>query len=95
MYTKKQQNNTLNLYYNLCCNTYFKEGVLMKKITNIRSSKICALCKYWYDPTNLYIKPVNTVAGFWEYESEAKCKCLKTNMQKLSWNSCSKYQPKF
>lgn len=67
----------------------------MKKSANIKTYKICALCKYQYDPTNSYLNPVNTVAVFWEYESNAKCKCLKTNLDKFSWNSCTKFEPKF
>ena len=67
----------------------------MKKVANVRNSKICAFCKSWYDPSNSHLNPVNTVSGFWEYESDAKCKCLKTNLEKFSWNSCTKFQSKF
>ena len=31
------------------------------KMINIKNTKICAFCKYWYDPTNSAIKPKNTV----------------------------------
>lgn len=67
----------------------------MKKVANVRNSKICAFCKSWYDPSNSHLNPVNTVAGFWEYEHNARCKCLKTNAQMFAWSSCSKFQSKF
>ena len=33
----------------------------MKKVANVRNSKICAFCKNWYDPSNSHLNPVNTV----------------------------------
>lgn len=69
--------------------------MFMKKIANVRSSKICAFCNSWYDPSNSHINPVNTVAGFWEYEHNSKCKCLKTNLDKPAWASCSRFKCKF
>lgn len=64
------------------------------KMANIKNTKICAFCKYWYDPTNSAIQPKNTVVGFWEYNSDAKNKCIKTNLNKPSWSSCGKYECK-
>ena len=47
---------------------------------NVKLSKKCALCKYWYDPTNSAITPVNPKIGIWEInDTDKKSKCLKTN----------------
>lgn len=64
------------------------------KTVNIKNTKICAFCRYWYDPTNSTIQPKNTVAGFWEYNSDIKNKCIKTNLNKPSWTSCGQYECK-
>lgn len=61
---------------------------------NIKNTKICAFCKYWYDPTNSAIKPKNTVVWFWEYNSNANNECIKTNLNKSAWNLCRKYECK-
>lgn len=61
------------------------------KLVNIKHERKCAFCKYWYDPMNSAINPKNTVAGFWEYDEKIKNKCLKSNLEKASWVSCSEY----
>lgn len=64
------------------------------KLGNVKSTKICAFCKYWYDPANSAIQPKNTVAGFWEYDNNAINKCLKTNSNRMAWTSCGKFECK-
>lgn len=49
----------------------------MKCLISIKSMKICAFCKYWYDPSNSAIYPKNPLTGLWEYEREAKNLCTK------------------
>lgn len=67
----------------------------MNKLFNIKNGKICAFCKYWYDPTNSYISPQNTTAGFWNFESSAKCSCTKRNFKNVQATfSCSDYKCK-
>ena len=39
----------------------------MKSI-DVRYNKRCAFCKYWYDPSNSAIKPVNPKNHSWEYD---------------------------
>ena len=60
--------------------------------------KICAFCKYWYDPTNAAISPVNPRSGLWEYDREAKCPCLKQanarNLRPSYAQGCDKYECK-
>ena len=49
----------------------------MKCQFNVKGNqKICAFCKYWYDPTNSAISPKNPYMGIWEYDREATSKCL-------------------
>lgn len=43
------------------------------------NQKICAFCKYWYDPGDKAITPINPQMGAWEYDREAKRVCLKHN----------------
>ena len=57
----------------------------------IKNLKLCAFCKYWYDPTNEHIRPVAPATHFWEYETSAKCKCLKKNIETKGMGTCSQY----
>ncbi len=61
---------------------------------NIKHCRMCAFCKYWYDPTNSAIEPSNPLAGFWHYDKDRREKCLKTNLSKSSFSSCRDYQCK-
>ena len=59
---------------------------------NVKLSKKCALCKYWYDPTNSAITPVNPKIGIWEInDTDKKSKCLKTNLNMRAGSLCTKY----
>lgn len=60
---------------------------------NNKSLKICAFCKYWYDPTNSCISPKSPI-GLWEYNGEIQNKCLLTNFYKYGWMGCTKYTGK-
>ncbi|MFQ6871203.1 hypothetical protein [Romboutsia timonensis] len=40
----------------------------MKKIGSIKNDKICEFCINWYNQCNSNLRPVNIVAGIWEYE---------------------------
>lgn len=57
------------------------------------SSKVCAFCKSWYDPTNSAIKP-KTGKGFWEFDTKIKCKCRERNVITRAIQTCSKYEAK-
>ena len=57
-------------------------------------NKRCAFCKYWYDPTNQYIRPQNPKNGIWKFETTARCVCLKTNLEMGAGMQCSKFENK-
>ncbi len=63
----------------------------MLRSTNIKSSKICAFCKYWYDPASQHIVPRNTVNGFWQYEDSAWSVCQLYGTKRRSGMGCVKY----
>lgn len=56
--------------------------------------KRCAFCKYWYDPTNEFIKPQYPKTGIWKFETTAHCVCLKRNHKTASGLSCDKFECK-
>ena len=58
------------------------------------SSKKCAFCRYWYDPTNEHIEPKNPLAGLWFYDTCAKEQCLKYGIKKNSISYCDKFESK-
>lgn len=60
---------------------------------NSSSSKKCAFCKYWYDPTNSAIRP-SFGRGVWEYDADAKCKCRVKNRDTKGFESCPKFESK-
>ena len=62
---------------------------------NVKKVKYCGICKYWYDPTNMYISPVNPALNMWKMERDAKCKCLKkTGAETRATFMCSKFESK-
>ena len=65
------------------------------KIANIKSTRICAFCRNWYDPTNAAIVPKAPQAGFFEYDPSVKNKCMLTGLEQLAWVSCGKFSCKF
>lgn len=65
------------------------------KIANIKSTRICAFCRNWYDPANAAIVPKAPQAGFFEYNHNARNKCTLTGLDQLSWASCGKFSCKF
>lgn len=73
---------------------FINKGGVMKKVASIKITKICAFCINWYDLCNSNLRPVNTVAGLWEYEHNTKCKCLIRNADMYAWASCPKFKCK-
>ena len=59
---------------------------------NNTSSKKCAFCKNWYDPTNSAIKPRGPI--MWEYDMEIKCLCRVKKLPMKGFQSCSKFESK-
>ena len=59
------------------------------------SIKVCAFCKYWYDPANSALAPKRGMKDVWEYTRGIKNACSqKCNMPIMSQFSCSKFEPK-
>lgn len=55
-------------------------------------TRMCAFCKHWYDPAGACIRPKSP--NFWEYDPDAKNKCLIIGVTKPSWTSCNKFESK-
>lgn len=56
--------------------------------------KMCAFCKYWYDPNNEAISPKSPAIGLWEYDEKAKRKCMKSGLNVSSRASCKRFECK-
>lgn len=65
---------------------------MSKVVVNINGIICCAFCKYWWDPACRYIQPY--IQNQWHYESTAKCRCIKKNVDTLAYNSCNSYKCK-
>ena len=65
---------------------------MSKIIINIQSARICAFCKYWWDPACKYIMP--NIGTQWFYESSAKCRCLKKNIDTTGFSTCQNFRLK-
>lgn len=63
---------------------------------NIKSKmmKKCAFCKHWYDPTNSAINPKVPNMGIWEYDSNARKKCLIKNTEQKGGEFCKRFEIK-
>ncbi len=74
---------------------YSLGGALMLKslITNIKFSKKCAFCKYWYDPTNQVIKPIKG-RNIWEYENTEYRYCMQRMCDRRADSSCPSFECK-
>ena len=65
---------------------------MSKAATNINAAKICAFCKYWWDPACKYIMPhLNTQ---WYYDNTARCRCIKRNVDMPAHSSFGYYRCK-
>jgi hypothetical protein len=63
-------------------------------VANVKYARLCAFCKFWYDPTNAHIKPRNPMGGFWEYDAQAVSLCQIWSLKKRSNASCPKFVAK-
>jgi hypothetical protein len=63
-------------------------------VANVKYARLCVFCKYWYDPTNAYLKPRNPRGGFWEYEQNATAICQQWGLKKRANASCPKFELK-
>ena len=69
------------------------EGANVMQLVNCNNLSIrkCAFCKNWYDPMNASIQPKDTRAGFWMFDSNAKAKCMLTNIDMPGFAFCGKF----
>lgn len=63
-------------------------------IVNIKTTKKCAFCKHWYDPTNSVIFPKHPKCNVWEIKDEGKKMCLKKNYNMPATAYCNQYECK-
>lgn len=63
-------------------------------IINIKTAKKCAICKYWYDPTNSAIMPRSPKINLWTIDDKCKKKCLKKNYEMQSTAFCGRFENK-
>lgn len=63
-------------------------------LANVKVNKMCAFCKYWYDPANSTIEPKSPSIGLWKYDSKAKRKCSMNGLDMPARASCKKYECK-
>ena len=62
---------------------------------NIKSSKACAFCRYWYDHTNSCIAPKSPKINLWEYDNSARNLCMQKNIKVGAHGPvCGKYECK-
>jgi hypothetical protein len=63
-------------------------------VANSKETRICAFCRFWYDPTNSAIKP--KMGDFFEYDDTVEKPCSKNgNLPKPAWAGCGEFEPKF
>ncbi len=58
------------------------------------SGRVCAFCKYWYDPGNAAIRPKDLRTNQWEYNFSATSICEISKFKRVSWGRCEKFSPK-
>ena len=62
---------------------------------NIKTTKKCAICKYWYDPCNNSIIPRNPKNNLWTIDDKCSKKlCLKNNYKVNPMTYCEQYECK-
>lgn len=64
----------------------------MASLINISTSKLCAFCQYWWDPTCKFIQP--HVGSQWYYESSGRCRCIKKGIETTAATNCNNYKCK-
>lgn len=62
-------------------------------LVNLKSTKICILCRHFYNPTNqgITLKP----GPFAEIDNNLRCPCLKMqNLKIKATHKCAKFEQK-
>lgn len=61
---------------------------------NIKTTKKCAFCKYWYDPTYSAIRPKSPKINLWELDESVRKMCLRKDHETEALSYCSYYSCK-
>ena len=64
----------------------------MTASVDITTTRVCAFCKYWWDPACQYIVP--HLGKTWFYNNGVKCKCIKKGVESASYHSCAMFKIK-
>lgn len=65
---------------------------MSKAAVNINETRICAFCKYWWDPACKYIMPY--MRDTWQYDTSAVCRCIKRSVDMPAHSSCGYFRCK-
>lgn len=64
-------------------------------IYNVKGSKHCAFCKYWYDPAWSAVKPVRPTIGQWAIiDDRTRRMCLKRDGERAPLEFCNEFRCK-
>ena len=58
------------------------------------SFRVCAFCRYWYNPGNEGIEP-GSAPRKWRFDRSVESKCLKRNIRTGASRTCSNFVSKF
>ena len=61
---------------------------------NIKSTKKCAFCKFWFDPTLSAVKPETPSCNMWSYDASQKRVCTKKNFEMAANGTCGMFDNK-
>lgn len=70
----------LNTLVSMIC---VKKRAVLRMSIGSAKVKMCAFCKCWYEPNNESISLKSPAIRLWEYDEEAKRKCMKSFVQKI------------
>ena len=59
---------------------------------NIKNTKKCVFCQYWFDPSFEAVEPVSPAVNMWGYKAGEKRVCTKKGISMNSDASCGNYK---
>ena len=66
----------------------------MWRTVNSKQTKVCAVCRFWYDPSGSALRP--KYGDIFEFDDTAKKHCSKNgNSNQPAWAQCGKFETKF
>ena len=68
----------------------------MMASVNIKIQKVCAICKYWYNPANIGVIPTAfPERNIWRYDTSMRNICAKKGCSMWASHSCKNFENKF